>query len=296
MPPAGQAWFSFQKGGRSPSEGLDRLIDEYGHGSLHRLPLHRNPGLEIVYLAKGNLTWQCDGKREALHPDSIYFTLPWEVHGSCEEYEPGHEWYFVVIKADGINNRKLSFTPSLSLPPGQSAIIEKTLMTSNKRVWPATDIFRTLMPELCAELDHPGKLSWTKVTSMCNLLVSELASIVSWQAEDRRNNFKRLHRLVNQLQGDIDGEWTLGRMADIIGLKRTQFSELLRKETGDTPTQFLNRIRIDRARQQLAQTDKTITEIAFACGFSSSQYFSKVFAQFTGLTATRYRTNHQPDG
>ena len=289
--PVGQAGIPFQKGGRSPAGALCRFIDEYGHGSLHRLPLHRNPGLEIVYLAKGSLVWQCEGKRDTLPPDSIYFTLPWEVHGSDAEYEPGHEWYFVVIKANGIKGRKLSFTPPLTLPPRQSAVIEKTLMTRKQRVWPATGIIRALMPELCAELDHPGKLSEARVTGMCNLLVSELAAIVSGHTESSSNGSIRINRLITELHRNIDDKWTLGRMADIVGLKRTQFTELLHKQTGDTPSHLLNRIRTDKARHLLTHTGKTVTEIAFDCGFSTSQYFSKVFAQFTGLTATAFRKN-----
>jgi len=54
------------------------------------------------------LVWQCDGKPEAVPPESLYFTLGWQEHGSIWEFEPGHYWYFVVIgTVDKVGRRKL---------------------------------------------------------------------------------------------------------------------------------------------------------------------------------------------
>lgn len=283
----------FEKSGRHPSGRLGRLIDEYGHGSGRSLPLHRNPGLEIVYLPKGKLVWQCEGKRETIHPDSIYFTMPWEVHGSAAEFEPGHEWYFAVIRAAHTGHHRLIFPPELSLSPTQSNLITTTLLSRKQRAWPATPIVRTIMPALCAELDNPGPLSGTRVVNMCTLLLSEIAAIVAGRVETGKDDNFRVNKLIAELHRRLAEEWTLGRMAGVIGLKRTQFTSLLRKQTGDTPTQFLNRIRTARARELLASTNRGITEIALECGFSSSQYFSDVFRRFTGSTATQYRIRNR---
>jgi AraC family L-rhamnose operon regulatory protein RhaS len=52
--------------------------------------------------------------------------------------------------------------------------------------------------------------------------------------------------------------------------------------TGDTPITYLNRLRVRHADQLLKTTDHSITDIAFECGFQSSQYFATVYRQFTG--------------
>lgn len=251
--------------------------------------MHRNPGLEIVYLPKGKLVWQCEGTRETLHPDSIYFTMPWEVHGSATDFEPGHEWYFAVIRVGHTGHNRLTFPPELNLSPAHSKFITSTLLSRKQRAWPATRIVRTLLPELCAELDNPGDMSEHRVVNMCTLLLSEIAAIVSGRAETGNNDTFRINKLIAGLHGRLAEEWTLERMAGLIGLKRTQFTALLRKQTGDTPTQLLNRIRTARARELLITTEHSVTDIALECGFSSSQYFSDVFRRFTGSTATRYR-------
>ena len=51
-----------------------------------------------------------------------------------------------------------------------------------------------------------------------------------------------------------------------------------------TPKAYLQRQRVNQARQLLQAPARTITDIAFASGFSSSQYFSKVFRKYVGAT------------
>jgi AraC family L-rhamnose operon regulatory protein RhaS len=80
-------------------------------------------------------------------------------------------------------------------------------------------------------------------------------------------------------------------MAAHVGLKRTQFSELIHHHTGDSPMLHLNRLRVAKARKLLASTRRSVTEIAYECGFTSSQYFADVFHTLTGKTASSFRKN-----
>jgi transcriptional regulator GlxA family with amidase domain len=51
---------------------------------------------------------------------------------------------------------------------------------------------------------------------------------------------------------------------------------------------------VERARRLLRTTNLSVTEIALACGFASSQHFARVFQQFTGVTASAYRQHGPP--
>lgn len=70
---------------------------------------------------------------------------------------------------------------------------------------------------------------------------------------------------------------------------RAKFFQIFKASTGLTPIDYGQRLRIDRAQELLLQTDKTITQIAFDCGFLSSQYFSSVFRKYSGCTPSEYR-------
>lgn len=85
------------------------------------------------------------------------------------------------------------------------------------------------------------------------------------------------------------------RMNDLarhLGLSRARVFELFKSATGLTPNDYLIRQRIDRGCQLLTTTKRSVTDIALACGFSSSQYFSNVFWKYTRMRPTEYRRKY----
>lgn len=85
------------------------------------------------------------------------------------------------------------------------------------------------------------------------------------------------------------------RISDLVrhlGLSRARVFDLFKKTTGLTPNDYLVRQRVERGRQLLATTERSVTDIAIAVGFSSSQYFSNVFWKYTGMRPTEYREKY----
>jgi AraC family L-rhamnose operon regulatory protein RhaS len=71
--------------------------------------------------------------------------------------------------------------------------------------------------------------------------------------------------------------------------RRTQFSAYCKELTGLTPLQYLLRCRVEQATRLLAERPElSITDIAFACGFNSSQYFATIFRSATGCAPSEY--------
>ncbi len=68
----------------------------------------------------------------------------------------------------------------------------------------------------------------------------------------------------------------------------TGFIKRFKYETGLTPADFFQRIKVEEARRRLAVPKAAITAIAFDLGFSSSQYFASVFKKYTGTTPREY--------
>ena len=98
-------------------------------------------------------------------------------------------------------------------------------------------------------------------------------------------------KLMQRLHSDYASAWSLKIMSQITGLGRTRLSQLIKEQTGDSPITYLNRLRIGKAQGLLRHTRQSITEIAFACGFQSSQYFSRTFKHLTGGRTPRgYRS------
>lgn len=83
---------------------------------------------------------------------------------------------------------------------------------------------------------------------------------------------------------------------DIAAATATSRSSLNRKTKsllGVTPADFLKEARIKRACQQLAQTKRSVNDIAYSCGYSDPKYFSKCFKASMGMSPSEYRNKHK---
>ncbi|MGC9335035.1 MAG: helix-turn-helix domain-containing protein, partial [Anaerolineae bacterium] len=78
-------------------------------------------------------------------------------------------------------------------------------------------------------------------------------------------------------------------LARHVALSEDYLTSCFRKELGVTPIAYLNRYRVNQAKQLLTGTSKSVTEIALEVGFSDSGYFSRVFRREVGLSPDAYR-------
>jgi len=274
--------------------GRRPLIVEYGQGSIRSLTRHRNAGLEIVLLSRGHLQWQVEGRSELLTPGSVFFTLPWQEHGSVDEFELGHHWYFVVLKVEkkDINLPGLfGFPAVLGFGRDEARRLSRTLRKARRHAYPASPLLTAAMPELLRELSQ--SVQSQRIAILTSVVLLELAKAIAENRPDLRSAKcspeRRIAAFSQELAGRSNELWTLASMAAWCGLGRSRFADLLKRQNGDTPVQFLNRLRVHRARHLLKTTAMSITAIAHACGFASSQYFAEIFHQFTGGTARDYR-------
>jgi AraC-like DNA-binding protein len=81
----------------------------------------------------------------------------------------------------------------------------------------------------------------------------------------------------------------MGDLARAAGCGRARLFQVFKQATGMTPNDYLQRLRVTRSRELLARSDRSVTEIAHAVGFSSAQYFSNVFRKYAGTTPSAFR-------
>jgi AraC family transcriptional regulator, carnitine catabolism transcriptional activator len=83
-------------------------------------------------------------------------------------------------------------------------------------------------------------------------------------------------------------------LAAKVGITRRQLERLFREHLGDSPSNFYLRLRLDRARRLLQQTDMSIMEVSTACGFESASHFSRTYRARFGASPSRDREALQP--
>jgi transcriptional regulator GlxA family with amidase domain len=74
------------------------------------------------------------------------------------------------------------------------------------------------------------------------------------------------------------------------------FLRHFQKAVGRNPTEELVRMRLDKARALLLETDDAVYEISDACGFGNTNRFGRRFKAETGMTPTAFRKTHRPEG
>ena len=82
---------------------------------------------------------------------------------------------------------------------------------------------------------------------------------------------------------------SLQEIANVSGLSAPYFSTIFKEEMGENLSDYLNRLRVEKAAAMLITTNTSIRKIAKTCGFEDQSWFSKIFKNNTGLTPGKYR-------
>lgn len=274
---------------------FSELFEEHGSGSITRLPTHQNGGFEVHYIANGHLHWEIEGRPFLVAPHSVFFTFPWERHGSCVDFEPGHLFHFVVfrLRNTGKNGpEQMRLIDEFGLSETEQREIFSKLSGARNRCFAASPDFGWAMTRLTRELARPGIMARTSVIALSRAVLCELVkSVHSSETQNHRNSAsqRRILQFVDKLRTRCSEPWTLESMAATCRLKRTRFETLTKELTGDAPSFLLNRFRVRQSQSSLKNGNKSITDVAFDAGFGSSQYFARVFKNMVGTTPSEYR-------
>jgi AraC-like DNA-binding protein len=105
---------------------------------------------------------------------------------------------------------------------------------------------------------------------------------------------KYISTAVAYLQKHLQEPVYITDLVRYMGFGRTRLFEMFKAETGHTPNEYLQRLRIERAMEMLRQTRRSLTDVALATGFGSGQYFSESFRRYTGVAPNDYRRGDSP--
>ena len=88
---------------------------------------------------------------------------------------------------------------------------------------------------------------------------------------------KKLVKVIGEMERNTEEPLHTQVLADLIQVTRRQLERLFRLHLNDTPSGFYLRLRLDKARQLLRQTDMSVLQVSIACGFDSASYFTRCY-------------------
>ena len=108
----------------------------------------------------------------------------------------------------------------------------------------------------------------------------------------REEYVARMNRVVDYIETHYEKALSLDELAGVAGFSKYHFHRIFRAIVGEPLNQFIIRIRVEKAAAMLLNNPKkSVTEIAFDCGFSGSAPFARSFRSFFGMSATEYRNS-----
>jgi len=98
-----------------------------------------------------------------------------------------------------------------------------------------------------------------------------------------------LRRVREYIDAHLSERTQLVELAAVAGVSIHHFAREFKRSTGVTPHDYLTRKRVDRTREMLARTDWSLSEIAFAAGFSDQSHMTRHFRRLLGMTPGQFR-------
>ena len=103
-----------------------------------------------------------------------------------------------------------------------------------------------------------------------------------------KSNSRAVQEAIEYIKSNPASELDLCSVASRVKFAPSYFHKIFKAHTGKTLQKYVEELRIERAVHLLSESDMTLTEIAYECGFCSQSYFSYAFKRHTGIPPRAY--------
>ena len=244
---------------------------------------HYHPEYELTYIVKGNGYRIVGNSYEYFNDGDLVLLgnhLPHTWSGKLND----------DIKSDAvvIQFSKEFMAPFLGLK--ESLLIKNMLDTSVRGIRFEPD--EELVSKIIALTETNGVDKILMLISVLDDLSKKQPILIasnSFHNVVSKKNEMRINKVCLYIQNNFYTKISLKEVADLIFLTESNFCKFFKKATGKTYSDYLNELRINEACRLLVQTEKSINQISFECGFESLSYFNRVFLSKKEMTPSMFR-------
>lgn len=232
---------------------------------------------QLIYLTKGKGTFSCytlgNKKKIPVSAGDVIMLFPGEWHTYEPDPETGWEEHWIDF-VGGI--------PDFWLKEG--------LISKSNPIF-HVGFHKELIDLYTQGLSILEKQDASYQQALCGICANLICKVVFY---NRNHSFEDLNTsdMITRARICIDANLrtiTPEQMAKEVGVGYSKFRKDFKAYTGIAPASYINDVRISKAKELLTNTQMSIKEISYECGFASCDYFSSAFRKKTGLTASEYR-------
>lgn len=216
-------------------------------------------------------------------PEGSGFFIPANV--PHEYYPKGDVWNirWMVPRGDGLKN------------------LYKKLGIEAGKIYKINDVSKldVILEKMHSELINDKSGGNIFASAYVSVFIAEFArqaGLIKIGEETKEHNddkyYAKFVRLRDYIQCHFVHNIQMQDLCELVNISPQHLCRIFKKCSGMRPVEYILRVRIDAARELLANTDHEITQIADWCGFQNDNYFWKTFKKITGLTPGEYRQSN----
>ena len=242
------------------------------------IPLHfHRDCFEFHYLIQGSLSFMVDGKEYPLKDGEVFVTFPNELHQSGSQSKMIRKMFcFSVMDGQSL----------LQLHPKWAAELMHSLHGLKNRVIPVGNEMKELLKSVFCHItsSQTAKQCFASLQMACFLykLTEYDQSLMA------RTPSREISLALDFIEQNKERNLALQEVAEACHLSLSHFKGRFKNETGSTPALYIQKKRIDCAKE-LLKSGYSVTATAHLLDFGSSNYFSTVFRRIAQVTPTQYR-------
>lgn len=232
------------------------------------VPAHSHDQTHITLILKGACYETYLGKTRTLEPLIVTYFHPGESH-ALRVLNRNFRTFDIELNDDWLGRL-------LERPIAPAALVDNQ---NNSIAWLTTRLYQEFK-----EMDDVSGLA------MEGLVLEMLAALARASKPVKTKRSPRwLRRVVETVQDEFARPLTLSELAKTAGVHPSHLAQVFREHYRCALGEFIRRIRVERAIEQMADPDASLSDISLATGFSDQSHFSRVFKRVTGMTPAQYR-------
>ena len=272
----------------SPSFGSSVLVKRHDEKRKNKNAFwHFHPEIELVYVNKGK------GKRHIGTHLSYFNNSQLLLLGS---YLP-HNGFTDRLTAKGsetIVQFKPDFLGKTFFNIPEMSTVNALFERAKKGILFKPETKKVVGLKIEGLVDLEGLERITKLLEILNeLALAEdytLLNADGFAFETEPQDSAKIDIIFKHVNSNFQQHITLEEIADKVSMTVPAFCRYFKKATGKTFTKLVNEYRVVHATKLLSESQKSITDICYECGFNNFSHFNKLFKEFTGKNASKYRS------
>lgn len=240
-------------------------------------PAHFHSDIEIVYVIEGILIVGIGNQIYELHAGEIAVIPSNSIHFFDQKEKAGTNTDYILVFSPEMLYENLFVTPFTVKPKDSQMYLEK-------------------FQKLCNVYQEKGRSyileMQSMITDICYHLSHEDAFINSQNAVKNVYSDSKIQHVLEYINNNLKDELSFEELCDRFSISPARLRKEFNDTVGMTFSKYVANRRICMVESLLRQTDTSIIDICYECGFASVRTFNRIFLNATGMTPMQYRKKH----